>query len=131
MRKKVLRTAGFLLPVLWLVAGTFAGFGFAKDSPKTVPAFYLSSAGERLTARFDIKARKVTVERPGKKTRILPLAVSASGARYSDGTMTFWEHQGTATLFRGDEIVFYGKETTAVPENPAARKKHKRQRAKE
>ena len=26
----------------------------------------------------------------------LPLAISASGARYSDGSHTYWEHQGTA-----------------------------------
>jgi putative lipoprotein len=26
----------------------------------------------------------------------LPQAVSASGARFTDGTSTFWEHQGTA-----------------------------------
>lgn len=29
---------------------------------------------------------------------ILPLVVSASGAKYSDGTVTFWTHQGEATL---------------------------------
>lgn len=28
----------------------------------------------------------------------LPQAISASGARYSDGVATFWEHQGTARL---------------------------------
>ena len=28
----------------------------------------------------------------------LPLALSASGARYSDGRYTLWEHQGTARL---------------------------------
>lgn len=28
----------------------------------------------------------------------LPLAISASGARYSDGLATFWEHQGTARI---------------------------------
>lgn len=28
----------------------------------------------------------------------LPRAISASGARYSDGVSTFWEHQGAALL---------------------------------
>jgi len=34
----------------------------------------------------------------------LPLAVSASGARYSDGTLTYWEHQGTARLELADTV---------------------------
>lgn len=28
----------------------------------------------------------------------LPIAMSGSGARYSDGTVEYWEHQGEATL---------------------------------
>lgn len=28
----------------------------------------------------------------------LPRAISASGTRYSDGTVEFWEHQGTAAV---------------------------------
>jgi putative lipoprotein len=37
----------------------------------------------------------------------LPIAVSASGARYSDGTYTFWEHQGTA-LFELADTAYQG-----------------------
>jgi membrane-bound inhibitor of C-type lysozyme len=37
------------------------------------------------------------VKLPGRDLR-LPLARSASGARYSDGEHTLWEHQGTARL---------------------------------
>ncbi len=35
----------------------------------------------------------------------LPRAVSASGARYSDGHMTFWEKGGTAFLERDGQVI--------------------------
>jgi len=35
----------------------------------------------------------------------LPIAISASGARYSDGQRTFWEHQGTARLELPDTTI--------------------------
>jgi membrane-bound inhibitor of C-type lysozyme len=83
---------------------------YAKDPENTATAAYFSSRGERLTARFDMKAKKVTLTLPDGKSLTLPEAVSASGARYSDGKMTFWEHQGTATLFKGELAIFEGKE---------------------
>ncbi|PWC14082.1 lysozyme inhibitor [Brenneria roseae subsp. americana] len=36
---------------------------------------------------------------------ILPLAVSASGARYSDGTYTFWSKGNHAFIQRGDRVI--------------------------
>jgi len=131
IRNRITAAGIILLLALWIMTGAFTGACYAKNPEKAATAVYISPEGERLTASFDIPAKKVIVERPGKKTRILPLAVSASGARYSDGKMTFWEHQGTATLFRGDTIVFHGKEDPAASANPAAKKKHKRQRTQE
>lgn len=124
---KRLCAAGFVLIVFCIVASVSPNFCDARKPEKIVTAYYASAEGEQLTARFDIHAKTVTVERPGKKTRTLPLAVSASGARYSNGEMTFWEHQGTATLFRGDTIVFTGKESSAPQAAKPAAKKHKRQ----
>lgn len=34
----------------------------------------------------------------------LPRALSASGARYSDGHVTFWEHQGTVRMELPDTV---------------------------
>lgn len=34
--------------------------------------------------------------RTGEEEHTLPIAISASGARYSNGVVEFWEHQGTA-----------------------------------
>ena len=38
----------------------------------------------------------VALIRLGEETHTLPIAISASGARYSDGEIELWEHQGTA-----------------------------------
>jgi membrane-bound inhibitor of C-type lysozyme len=52
------------------------------------------------------------VKLPGRDLR-LPLARSASGARYSDGAHTLWEHQGTARLeLPGDTF------TSCIPLGP-------------
>ena len=51
------------------------------------------------TARFEVVFRgdtAVATRRAG--VLHLPLAISGSGARYSDGEHTFWEHQGTARI---------------------------------
>ena len=52
------------------------------------------------TARFDLVFREDTavVTGQGGVQLHLPLAISGSGARYSDGEHTFWEHQGTARI---------------------------------
>jgi membrane-bound inhibitor of C-type lysozyme len=111
MKRKWMCAAGFiLLMVLWITAGTLTAACCGQDQEEVVVAVYVSSQREHLTARFDIAAKKVTIERPGRKTLTLPLAISASGARYSDGTMTFWEHRGTATLYKGDQVIYEGKE---------------------
>jgi membrane-bound inhibitor of C-type lysozyme len=44
------------------------------------------------------------IEREGA-TWILPIQRSGSGARYSDGAVTFWEHQGEARLEREGHAV--------------------------
>lgn len=38
----------------------------------------------------------LVVVRTGEEEYSLPIAISASGARFSDGEVEFWEHQGTA-----------------------------------
>ena len=112
MRNKPAYCNGLLsLLVLFVISGIYVEPCYAKDPENIAIAAYVSSRGERLTARFDMKAKKVTLTLPGGKSLTLPEAVSASGARYSDGKMTFWEHHGTATLFKGESAIFEGKET--------------------
>ncbi len=71
-------------------------------------AVYRSSTGEILSAAFDLGRKQVTVNLPDGRVVTLSAAVSASGARYSDGTETFWEHQGTASFFQGEKLLFEG-----------------------
>jgi membrane-bound inhibitor of C-type lysozyme len=58
------------------------------------------------------RADTAYVKLPDEELR-LPIARSASGARYSDGEHTLWEHQGTARLeLPGDTF------TACVPTPP-------------
>lgn len=42
---------------------------------------------------------------PDGRESLLPIAVSASGSRYSDGRTTFWIHRGGATFEDGEETI--------------------------
>jgi membrane-bound inhibitor of C-type lysozyme len=84
--------------------------GQPADAPAALPpVIYVSASGERLTAVFDNAAGTVRVTLPGGRQVTLPQAVSGSGARYSDGKETFWEHHGDGTYSVGDQVVFEGK----------------------
>jgi membrane-bound inhibitor of C-type lysozyme len=52
--------------------------------------------GAAFSARFPSSGRAEIFA--GGQVYTLRSAISASGARYSDGTVEFWEHQGEATL---------------------------------
>jgi membrane-bound inhibitor of C-type lysozyme len=71
----------------------------STDTPASArEARYRCDDGRDLRAAFDrIDPPRARVERDGARW-ILPLQRSASGARYSDGAVTFWEHQGEARL---------------------------------
>ncbi len=51
--------------------------------------------GAAFSVRFDGDAAQVFA---GGQLYNLPVAQSGSGARYSNGTVEYWEHQGEATL---------------------------------
>ena len=76
-------------------------------------AVYVSTQGQRLAARFDIPAKTVRLVLPDGRTLTLPLAVSGSGARYSNGAQTFWEHQGGAIFEERGALLFEGREAPA------------------
>lgn len=88
-----------------------------NQSADQVAAVYQSADGRQLQACFDLKQQQVTVRLPDGALVQLPVAVSGSGARYSDGTRTFWEHQGKGRYLEGDTLLFEG----AVTDQPPAR----------
>ena len=73
-----------------------------------MPAVYAAASGEQMQACFDLVHKNVTVRLADDSRVTLPAAVSGSGARYSDGTRTFWEHQGIGRYFVGEKLLFEG-----------------------
>ncbi len=76
--------------------------------PLPVVARYCSGEGKMATATFDLIRNLVTVALPDGRRVTLPAAPAASGARYSDGRETFWEHQGSGRFFKGETLLFEG-----------------------
>jgi len=99
-----------LLPLCAVVTLWAASAAFASETRSV--AVYVSERGQRLTACFDIPGKTVRLALPGGGSVTLPVALSGSGARYSNGPQTFWEHQGSATYEEGGRLLFEGK---AVP----------------
>lgn len=77
--------------------------------PNIVEAHYKSSDGRVMEAKFNLEEQKVTVTPPGEKEITLPSAESASGARYSNGKQTFWEHKSIGRFIVDDKVLFEGR----------------------
>jgi len=107
-----------LLPLCAVVILWAAPAAFASETESV--AVYVSEQGQRLTARFDIPGKTVWLVLPGGGSVTLPLAMSGSGARYSNGSQTFWEHQGGAIYEEGETLLFEGKEVPGAASGGAA-----------
>lgn len=60
-------------------------------------ATYVCAGGRTFSVTYDEGYTVATVRANGA-TYKLPAVISGSGARYSDGKVEFWEHQGEAML---------------------------------
>lgn len=78
------------------------------DKPLINSVSYRSAMGEVVKASFDLKLDQVTISLPDGRNLTLPSAPSASGARYSNGNETFWEHQDVGRFFKDDTLLFEG-----------------------
>jgi membrane-bound inhibitor of C-type lysozyme len=85
---------------------------------RQVAAAYTATDGKQLEACFDLDRNLVVVRLPDAAVVTLPSAISASGARYSDGKRTFWEHQGVGRYFVGETLLFEGSTVPAVKQSP-------------
>ena len=81
-----------LLPLSLIALGLLACSTAAKPGRFT----FACSSGSSFAVNYDGKGAALV--EAGGKSYTLPSAVSGSGARYSDGSVEFWEHQGEATL---------------------------------
>ena len=79
----------------------------ATEAPAndTIDATFVCPDGTSLDTVFDNSNNTVTVALPDG-TVTLPQVVSADGARYSDGTTTFWNKGDEAMVEVNGEIVY-------------------------
>jgi membrane-bound inhibitor of C-type lysozyme len=66
------------------------------------PITYACAAGVEVRALYS--GDSVVVTFPGGKVGLLPHVVSGSGARYSDGTTTWWTKGDSAFAMTGDSV---------------------------
>jgi membrane-bound inhibitor of C-type lysozyme len=82
------------------------------NSDEAVDVSVVYSDGENsVRATFSTTEQTVSFTHPEVGTHILPVAVSASGARYanSDESVVFWEHQDEVTIMKDGEEIFRGR----------------------
>lgn len=73
------------------------------------PVIYQCPPNQVLTAVFQSppgEPTKVQLTLPDQRTLTLPQTPSGSGAKYSDGTFTFWSKGNTALLEQGDRVLY-------------------------
>jgi membrane-bound inhibitor of C-type lysozyme len=85
---------------------------------RQVATVYAAADGKQLEACFDLDRNVVVVRLPDATVVTLPSAISASGARYSDGKQTFWEHQDVGRYFIGETLLFEGSPAPAAKQSP-------------
>jgi membrane-bound inhibitor of C-type lysozyme len=79
------------------------GLLLAATELATIPAAlatgiaFTCDDGKRVSADFDAVSGAVQLEKDGK-TITLPQVEAASGSRYADGAIEFWDHGGEAML---------------------------------
>ena len=65
---------------------------------------FVCPAGDTVRVQFLNDSAAVLLPRDATP-HLLPRAISGSGARYSDGTLTFWNKGDSGFVMRGDSIV--------------------------
>ena len=81
-----------IFPVFVLLA-----IAASTESAYANVAVYRCPLNVDVVASYSADAKNVTLYTQGQ-TFHLPIAMSGSGARYSDAKTTIWEHQGEATF---------------------------------
>lgn len=76
-------------------------------APAVIEATFVCPDGTRVATVFDNSADTVTFTLPDE-TITLPRAISGSGARYSDGTTTFWNNGDEALIEISGQTVYNG-----------------------
>jgi len=78
-----------------LLAAALTSLAACATDPSVGRTDWRCDGGAAFSVRFENNRAQVFA---GGQTYALPSVVSASGARYSDGAVEYWEHQGAANL---------------------------------
>jgi membrane-bound inhibitor of C-type lysozyme len=103
------RYCGLIAAAVAVSACLWPGEPEQSVSANRLTAVYRSATGETMTAQFDTGTDTAEIRLPNGRRVILPRARSGSGARYSDGKETFWEHQGEGSYWTGEALIFQGR----------------------
>jgi membrane-bound inhibitor of C-type lysozyme len=104
---KTLSTALLFALLTFGQAWVLPAYSALQTSPLVASSRFVSDAGQVLhTEYFDDDS--VRLSWPDGHQSRLRLAISASGVRYTDGALEWWEHQGEGTLRDGERVVFLG-----------------------
>ena len=105
--------AAGVFPLVLALLGAILGCAGSPSADRPEPvgivtAVYRSASGATLTALLCTGNDSVTITLPdGRRTR-LRRTISGSGARYSAGSETFWEHHGEGSYWKGETLLFRG-----------------------
>jgi membrane-bound inhibitor of C-type lysozyme len=104
----------FAFIALLAVAGCSHGDNATHLRSETGRGTFVSEKGEAVTAIYSKTGgtwdhATVRLLFPDKTEAELYVAISGSGARYTNGATEWWEHQGEATYAIGGTNVFHGK----------------------
>jgi membrane-bound inhibitor of C-type lysozyme len=89
------KTSGDTMKKLLLAAALAALAGCATSAPSGPRSDWRCDGGAAFSARIQGESAEVFA---GGQVYNLPHVSAASGARYSNGSVDYWEHGGTASL---------------------------------
>lgn len=95
------------LALVLLTSSVLAGCGTTSQEPQkeaTDDMLAYNCGGQTLSVAINASGDEARVW-VGNDMRILRQSVSASGAKYSDDTYTFWSKGDQATLYKGDTVI--------------------------
>ncbi|HET7023648.1 MAG TPA: MliC family protein [Gemmatimonadales bacterium] len=92
------------LGMTWIAIGALVAACAVPPRPPSPQFVFVCPAGDTVRVQFLNDSAAVLLPRDATP-HLLPRAISGSGARYSDGTLTFWNKGDSAFVMRGDSIV--------------------------
>lgn len=94
--------------VLLLVAGCAAGQRAVGAAAVVGTGVFVADDGQSVRAVYR-DDDSVTLTFADGREEVLHIAISGSGARYTQGDREWWEHQGEATYSVDGQVMFRGK----------------------